>query len=580
MAKSKLPLLLGLGGLGVAAVLLTGKNAEASPPPAVLPATGSGGSVGTTVSKNGHTWKLVPVGTETDVFAPAGSWGPHGELRVLRYVTKSKLLSGAASGVPQAVMDAAIKDLGVKMPAGPVVAPAAPSPSAPTAPAGATMPTSLQREVIDAMNRCSSAKPTAADIQHATELASRLQQMGFPEYAAQLRACATEGSKRVPAVPPAVTIPGVPPELQAIITRALQLERDPARLEALVVELKKLPASAERDMMIGALQALILQIRTAQAVSTAATEIETAMTPSGARLLRYQSPNMKGEDVRGWQNVLRADGEPITADGIFGPATLAATVRWQKARGLKPDGIVGPATLAKVGSPRLVSVPTGGSQPSASGPRLLKLASPFMRGEDVRLWQEVLRKSGYSSVTADGVFGPATSNATKDWQSKRGLKADGIVGPATLAKVGSSPTAPLAVPSSASPKPDPAPKSSIEVAAAAMVTHLLALQAKYGVTGSKGRQDMTLVKRFQSAVGGVADGYPGVNTMIAAARAGQGKLPKVMYWPKNGTKAVDLKKYREALGQIASNARNVGLSDLAASILASAATEDGSGMLK
>ena len=181
MAKSKLPLLLGLGGLGVAAVLLTGKSAEAAPPPAVLPATGSGGSSGTTVSKNGHTWKLVPVGSETDVFAPAGSWGPHGELRVLRFVIKSKMLSGAAAGVPQAVMDAAIKDLGVKMPAGPVVAPAASSPSAPSAPAGSTMPTSLQREVIDAMNKCSAAKPTAADIQHATELASRLQQMGFSD---------------------------------------------------------------------------------------------------------------------------------------------------------------------------------------------------------------------------------------------------------------------------------------------------------------------------------------------------------------------------------------------------------------
>lgn len=578
MAKSKLPLLLGLGGLGVAAVLLTGKSAEAAPPPAVLPATGSGGGTGTTVSKNGHAWKLVPVGTETDVFAPAGSWGPHAELRVLRYVTKSKLLSGAAAGVPQAVMDAAIKDLGVKMPAGPVVAPA---PSAPSAPVGSTMPTSLQREVIDAMNKCSAAKPTAADIQHATELASRLQQMGFPEYAAQLRACATEGSKRVPAVPPAVTIPGVPPELQAIITRALQLERDPARLEALVAELKKLPASAERDMMIGALQALILQIRTAQAVSTAATEIETAMTPTGARLLKLASPNMRGEDVRSWQNVLRADGAAITADGLFGPATKTATQVWQAKRRLSPDGIVGPATRAKIGTPPSGSVPAASSQqPVASGPRLLKLVSPNMRGEDVRLWQEVLRKSGYSAVVSDGVFGPGTSAATKDWQSKRGLEADGIVGPATLAKVGSSPTAPLAVPASASPKPDPAPKSSLEVAAAAMVTHLLALQAKHGVSGSKGRQDMTLVKRFQSAVGGVADGYPGVNTMIAAARAGQGKLPKVMYWPKNGTKAVDLKKYREALAQIAVNARNVGLSDLAASILASAATEDGSGMLK
>lgn len=54
--------------------------------------------------------------------------------------------------------------------------------------------------------------------------------------------------------------------------------------------------------------------------------------------------------------------------------------------------------------------------------------------KDVIRWQEFLAGQGYSVGGFDGIFGPATENATKDWQAKNGLKADGIVGPNTLKK--------------------------------------------------------------------------------------------------------------------------------------------------
>lgn len=505
MAKKMSPLipLLGLGG--IAALLLSSKSEAAEVPPPALPATPPpAGSVGTLFSKNGHTWKLIPLsGGQTDVFAPAGSWGPHGELRVLRFKEGSpRTLTGKADGVPKATFDAAMKDLGVKI--------ASAAPTVMTPPGRPPMPVALQQEMIALglelgvdSNGVVRGPVKASGVQHATELASRLEQAGYPEAAAVVRKQATDAAKMVPLAPPAVTLPGVPPEIQAAIARALQLERDPAKLEALKQSLKTLPASAERDMLIGALDAMILQIRTAQAVSTAATEIDQA-----------------------------------------------------------------------------TRAPAAGSPQPATGPRLLKLTTPNMKGEDVRAWQNVLVASGYP-IKADGIFGPKTSDATKDWQKRHALKVDGIVGPKTRAKIGTPPTAaaPATVPATASPRPDPKPKSAREIAAEAMVTHLLALQGKHGVKGSKGKQDLTIVKRFQTSVNGVADGLPGVNTMIAAARAGQGRLPKVMYWSKSATKARDLPAYRAQLQALAETAASAGLHTLASQLVQSAAAEDGSGGL-
>ncbi len=258
-------------------------------------------------------------------------------------------------------------------------------------------------------------------------------------------------------------------------------------------------------MLIGALDALILQVRTAQAMSQAATDIEQMTNAANST--------------------------------VVAPAVKAAT-----------------------------------------GTRLLKLTKPNMSGPDVTAWQLVLKAAGYN-VDADGFFGPGTEAATKDWQKKHGLSPDGKVGDDTRAKIGSPPTAPLSVPATAAPRPDPSPKTPLEVSAEALATHLRALQSKHGVAGSKGKQDQTLVKRFQSAAGGYADGMPGAGTMLALARAGQGQLPAVMYWGKSATRAKDLPAYRQQLATLASAARSRGNSTLASQLEASAARETGAGGL-
>ena len=67
--------------------------------------------------------------------------------------------------------------------------------------------------------------------------------------------------------------------------------------------------------------------------------------------------------------------------------------------------------------------------------RLLRLQTPFLRGDDVRALQQALRDAG-KELRVDGIFGPATESAVRQWQGQHGLKIDGIVGPATRASLG------------------------------------------------------------------------------------------------------------------------------------------------
>jgi putative chitinase len=50
-------------------------------------------------------------------------------------------------------------------------------------------------------------------------------------------------------------------------------------------------------------------------------------------------------------------------------------------------------------------------------------------GDGVKIMQEAL------GIDADGVFGPGTERALKEWQAANGLTADGVAGPATFGKL-------------------------------------------------------------------------------------------------------------------------------------------------
>lgn len=70
------------------------------------------------------------------------------------------------------------------------------------------------------------------------------------------------------------------------------------------------------------------------------------------------------------------------------------------------------------------------------------------KGRDVEAWQ---KKIGFTP--ADGVFGPKTELATKDFQSSHGLDPDGVVGAKSWALVGEShASAGASAPSSTDPR--------------------------------------------------------------------------------------------------------------------------------
>lgn len=106
-------------------------------------------------------------------------------------------------------------------------------------------------------------------------------------------------------------------------------------------------------------------------------------------------------------------------DGITGPRTRRAIVRFQRRAHLSADGIAGPRTRRKLGRR---GRPQLGSRPMHRG----------QRGWDVAALQFLLRIRGFSPGTVDGGFGGATLAAVGRFQRAAGLTTDDVAGPRTI----------------------------------------------------------------------------------------------------------------------------------------------------
>jgi N-acetylmuramoyl-L-alanine amidase len=133
-----------------------------------------------------------------------------------------------------------------------------------------------------------------------------------------------------------------------------------------------------------------------------------------------------GESVRDLQRRLAAIGYPggVIESGRFGPRTEAALRDFQTERGLRPTGECDGTTWAGL-------VEAG----YRLGDRLVYLRSPMLRGDDVAELQRRLGALGFDAGRVDGIFGPATEAAVKDFERNAGLTTDGVCGRDVVAEL-------------------------------------------------------------------------------------------------------------------------------------------------
>ena len=105
-------------------------------------------------------------------------------------------------------------------------------------------------------------------------------------------------------------------------------------------------------------------------------------------------------------------------DGIAGPLTKQAIVRFQRSARLAPDGVAGKKTRAALGR---FGRPLFGTRTMSRG----------MVGFDVSVLQFLLARHGLPPRALNSNFGPLTQKLVKRFQRKAGIPGDGIVGPLT-----------------------------------------------------------------------------------------------------------------------------------------------------
>jgi hypothetical protein len=383
--------------------------------------------------------------------------------------------------------------------------------------------------------------PVGAEaIRVSTELAGKLGRLGFKDAEKRLRELIKAGVKMVPSPPPSqqAPLPGVDPTLVEKINRAISLERDVAKLIPLLTALSKLPKSAERDALLDLLKSTILQLKAKAEIDDALAKTEEIVSP----------------------------GQPTSTKP---PATKAPVT--------PPNATVPPAATP--------ASPTGGLPvvvPEAAAPS--KTVVDVKKGDGL---SKILSRIGISPTnenmiafrdinipqSADGKKRIKGTLAEGGFKSPTGLQpGDKLFVPQHLVPAG-TPSVP-AVPAAVATAPSPGtPKTPIQLAAEAMVLHLVNLQNNAGgnVKAVKGKEDRVLIARFQQLLGGTVDSKPGPGTLLAAAMNGQSVLPLVMYWPTGAT-ASRVLQYRADLQNLANQTSDP---SRRAALLASAARERG-----
>lgn len=129
-------------------------------------------------------------------------------------------------------------------------------------------------------------------------------------------------------------------------------------------------------------------------------------------------PGQVGPAVEDVQARLAKLGYPLSEEeavhSTFGPTTVAAVRTFRSQRGLPLGDDVDEATWIELVDETYVM-----------GDRTLYLRLPYFRGADVSHLQMTLNVLGFSCGEVDGLYGPHTEAAVREFQSNVGLMADG-----------------------------------------------------------------------------------------------------------------------------------------------------------
>jgi peptidoglycan hydrolase-like protein with peptidoglycan-binding domain len=141
-------------------------------------------------------------------------------------------------------------------------------------------------------------------------------------------------------------------------------------------------------------------------------------------------PGSTGDKVREIQKIVG-----VAQDGVYGPQTQAAVRQWQINLQIPADGVWGPQTEQAthdlfVFLSNLQAVSPSNPFFDALNDARSQVLRQGSNGGAVKILQLTLNSKGYALV-GDGIFGPATDRAVRQFQSNSGLQADGIVGPQT-----------------------------------------------------------------------------------------------------------------------------------------------------
>ena len=211
-----------------------------------------------------------------------------------------------------------------------------------------------------------------------------------------------------------------------------------------------------------------------------------------------------------------------TVDGVLGPRTERAVMRFQRRAGLSPDGVIGPRTRKAFG------------RYGRRGPLGRRDLAIGTRGWDVAALQFALAWHGFPSAVFDGVLGAHTDTALRKFQRWAGLDPDGTAGPSTYAALRR-----------------PVPRSPIKLLAPVAGAY----GDLYGPRGNRFHAGIDIPASKGTPVGAAAAG----RVVFAAVGEGFGKLVVLEHAHGVRTRYAHLSRITVRVGQYVKASATVGL---------------------